>query len=123
MKAPNRGIFMIFLLVLLLVAVLLVHPVAVARADFDPKANTPPPTQIRSFADLPPGLAPAVARAMQDDLSVAYGLSKTGANFQADKPAHGMHFTFTPAGLQVRGPNGARGWGMALSKWGCAGGA
>ena len=119
MKTRNRPIFIILLVVLFLVMALGIHPSAMAIST--PAPNTQTSTQLRSFDDLPPGLAPAVARALQKEIPPIYHMSRQGKDFQASNPAHGMSFTFTQEGPKVQDVNGAWQWGMSLKRYGYAG--
>ena len=109
----------IFSIALLLAMTLGIHPVAMAKAT--PAADTQTSTQIRSFDDLPPVLTPALAKALHDELSLAYHMKRTRAGFRADNPGHGMNFTFTKEGPQVKCSGGDWQWGLSLTRWGYAG--
>ena len=112
MKKRSMSICIIFPLVLFLTVALVTKPALMVLGD------TPTSTRISSFADLPPGLAPAMARALQDGLPSAYYLKKRGGYFGAENPAHGMEFTFTQAGPQIKSANGSWQWGITLKRWG-----
>ena len=108
-----------------LVALLALGVAPVAQDTLPPMAEAQTSTQIRSFDDLPPGLASAVARALQDALPDTYHLTETrfmeGTGFLAANPTHGMQFDFTPTGPQVRSPTANWTWGMELTGLGYVG--
>ncbi len=65
------------------------------------------------FDDLPPGLAPAIARALADELPASYHLQATEDGYRADNAAHDLATTFDAAGphIKVSGET----WGLALT--------
>jgi hypothetical protein len=72
-----------------------------------------------SIANLPAGLAPALAQALQDELPASYHLAKTEAgDFQTANSAHAMQYTFGADGLQVKSTTGTWTWGLKLTRWG-----
>jgi len=77
------------------------------------------PATGKSFNDLPPGSAPAIAKAMRKDLPEEYQLRGHGETFAMANPAHGMDIAFTPDGLHITA--GGRSWGMAMTGIGTPG--
>lgn len=73
----------------------------------------------KSFNDLPPGSAPAIAKAMLKDLPEEYQLHETDKGFSMSNPSHGTDIAFTPDGLQVI--SGGKKWGMAMTGIGSLG--
>ncbi|MEK8019253.1 MAG: thrombospondin type 3 repeat-containing protein [Candidatus Parabeggiatoa sp.] len=72
-----------------------------------------------SITKLPAGLAPALARTLQDELPASYHLAKTESGaFQTANSAHGMQYAFGADGLQVKSTTGAWNWGLELTGWG-----
>jgi len=69
--------------------------------------------QAKAFDDLPPGLAPALARAMADDLPDSYHLHAGASGYQAQNAAHNLATTFDAAGplIEIAGET----WGLALT--------
>jgi hypothetical protein len=118
MKALHFFTCIIFLTVLLLTTGMGLYPIAMVQAVSATEVKSLESTRIRSFADLPNGLTPALAKALQNDLPPAYNISKAGRNFQAYNKAHSMEFIFSQEGPQVRILNPAWKWSMRLTKWG-----
>jgi len=71
------------------------------------------PATAKSFKDLPPGAAMAMAKAMLKELPEEYQLTAEGRGYSQSNPAHDMDIDFTPDGLQVM--TGGKSWGMALT--------
>lgn len=72
-----------------------------------------------SMTNLPVGLAPVLARTLQDELPASYHLAKTEkGEFQTTNSAHGMQYTFGADGVQVKSSTGAWNWGLELTGWG-----
>ncbi len=75
-----------------------------------------------SITNLPAGLAPALARTLQDELPASYHLAKTeSGDFQTANSAHAMQYAFGADGLRVKSSTGAWTWGLELTGWGYVG--
>jgi hypothetical protein len=81
----------------------------------------PTASDTSSIANLPPGLAPALARTLQDSLPTSYHLTKTSAGFKTTNSAHAMQYAFGADGLQVKSTTGAWNWGLKLTGLGYVG--
>ncbi len=68
------------------------------------------------FGDLPPGLVPALARAMANDLPDSYHVQAGASGYQAQNAVHNLATTFDAAGplVEIAGET----WGLALTGWG-----
>jgi len=73
----------------------------------------------QSYRDLPPGSAPAIAKAMLKDLPEEYQLRRDNNSFSMSNPSHGMDIAFTPEGLQVT--SAGKRWGMVMTGIGTPG--
>jgi hypothetical protein len=72
-----------------------------------------------SITNLPVGLAPVLARTLQEELPTSYHLTKTEAgDFQTTNKAHAMQYAFGAEGLRVKSTSGAWTWGLELTGWG-----
>jgi hypothetical protein len=91
----------------LLSAVLIVPPLYAFSADKGSSAAA------KSFKDLPPGAAMAMAEAIRKELPEEYQLAAEGKGYSLSNPAHGMGIAFTPDGLQVM--SGGKSWGMTMT--------
>jgi len=70
----------------------------------------------KGFDDLPPGLAPALARAMADDLPDSYHVQANRSGYQAENAAHGLATTFGVAGPLIE--IASETWGLSLTGMG-----
>jgi hypothetical protein len=77
-----------------------------------------PSVERSQIETLPAGLAPALARALKDELPTSYHLTKTEAGFETANSAHAMQYTFGAEGLQVKNLAGTWTWGLKLTGWG-----
>ncbi|MHB8788683.1 MAG: thrombospondin type 3 repeat-containing protein [Desulfobulbaceae bacterium] len=73
----------------------------------------------QSYRDLPPGSAPAIAKAMLKDLPGDYQPRRDNKGFAMSNPSHGMDIAFTPDGLQVK--SDGRNWGIVMTGIGTPG--
>ncbi|MDW7773530.1 MAG: FG-GAP repeat protein [Desulfobulbaceae bacterium] len=73
----------------------------------------------QSYSDLPPGSAPAIAKAMLKDLPEDYQLRRDYKGFSMSNPSHGMDIAFTPDGLHVK--SCGRSWGIVMTGFGTPG--
>ena len=121
MKTLRCLICILSLLVLLLVTGVGLYPLAGIQDVSAYEVKSRISERIRSFADLPDGLAPALVKALQNDLPAAYDISKAGKKFKAYNKAHSMEFIFNQEGPQIRMSNPALKWSMRLTRWGNAG--
>ena len=71
------------------------------------------PAAAKSFKDLPPGAAMAMAKAMLKELPEEYQLAAKGRGYSQSNPAHDLDIDFTPDGFQVM--SGGMSWGMAMT--------
>lgn len=108
-KQRNKSLLMILPLVLFPFVVL-------AEASSEAKIRVP--NRINSFDNFPAGLVPAVTKALQEELPVAYHIKKSEASFRADNPGQNMRFTFTPVGVRVQSADSSWEWHMMLTRWG-----
>jgi len=110
---------------ILLTVVIGAAPIMVQSAtNFDNtavKSNVQTTQNASSITNLPAGLAPALARTLQDELPASYHLAKTkNGEFQTANSAHGMQYAFGADGLRVKNSTGAWSWGLELTGWGYA---
>jgi len=85
------------------------------------KAKTENTNVNQTFDKLPLGLAPAVAKALQENLPESYQVKKSGKTYQADNESHGMRYSFASNGPIVQDPDSSWKLEMALQRWGYEG--
>ncbi|GEM_PF-1178374 len=87
-------------------------------------ANTKPgqmpprttPAKSLSLEELPPGLAPVLARSMAASAPAEYQIHRQGAKHVSSNRAHALKLAFSAEEMQIEGQGWT--WGMALKAWG-----
>lgn len=109
--------------VLIGVSIFAVLIVSLISLQFFNTSKTQPATPManQTFDKLPPGLAPAVANALNENLPESYHIKKLGNAYHTKNESHGMQYAFTSNGPTVQSADGSWKWEMTLNKFGYEG--